>query len=68
MTLTLTVTEIMLLLDLQDLGRRNRREGDIFGKNSFSGISFFWPQDQESSLGNMNFQNLIFVKRSIVHV
>ena len=33
-------------------------------KNAFSDISFYWPKDQESSLGNMNFQNLIFVKRS----
>ena len=41
--------------------------GGIFGKNAFSDISFFWPRDQESILGNMNFQNLIFVKWSNVH-
>ena len=29
-------------------------------KNALSDISFYWPKDQESSLGNMNFQNLIF--------
>ena len=27
---------------------------------------YIWPKDQESSLGNMNFQNLIFVRRSRV--
>ena len=43
------------------------REGDILGKkNAFSDISFYWPKDQESSLGNMNFQNLIFMRRSSV--
>ena len=44
------------------------REEDIFGKNAFSDISFYWPNDQESTLGNMNFQNLIFVKRSSEHL
>ena len=29
---------------------------------------YIWPKDQESSLGNMNFRNLTFVKRSNVHV
>ena len=44
------------------------REGaGIFGINAFSDISFYWPKDQESSLGNMNFQNLIFVKWSVMH-
>ena len=42
-------------------------EGDMFGKNAFSDITFYWPKDQESALGNMNFQNLIFVKRSNIH-
>ena len=40
------------------------REGGIFGKNAFSDISFYWPKDQESSLGNMIFQKGVFVKRS----
>ena len=39
-------------------------EGDTFGKNTFSDISLYWPQDQESTLCNMTFQKLIFVKCS----
>ena len=48
-------------------GRPVLREGDIFRKNAFSDISFYWPKDQESIWGNVNFQNLISVKRSNVH-
>ena len=44
------------------------REGGIIGKNAFSDISFYCPKDQESILGNMNFQTLIFMKRSNVHL
>ena len=47
-------------------GRPVLREGDIFRKNAFSDISFYWPNDQESTLGNMNFQNLTFVRGSSV--
>ena len=36
-------------------------------QNAFSDISFYWPKDQESIWGNVNFQNLISVKRSNVH-
>ena len=36
------------------------REVDIFEKNAFSDISFYRAQDQESTLCNMNFQNLFF--------
>ena len=32
-----------------------------------SDFSFYWPKDQESSLGNMIFQKCVFVKRSIAH-
>ena len=32
------------------------REGDIFGKNAFFDISFYWPMDQESTLRILNFQ------------
>ena len=39
------------------------REGDIFGKNAFSDISFHCSQDREPTLCNMNFNNLIFVKQ-----
>ena len=39
-------------------------KGNIFGKNAFYDISFHRPQDQESTLCNMNFQNLILVKLS----
>ena len=39
------------------------REEDIFGKNAFSDISFHCSQDRESTLCNMNFNNLIFVKQ-----
>ena len=38
-------------------------EGGIFGKKVFPDISFYWAQDQESTLCYMNFNNLIFVKQ-----
>ena len=45
-----------------------QRKRDIFGKNAFSGISFYWPQDQESTLCNMNFRkNGVFVKHPNGH-
>ena len=36
-------------------------------KNTFSDVSLYWHQDQESTLCKMNFQNLIVVKRSNMH-
>ena len=41
------------------------REGDIFGKNAFSNISFYWPQDQESSLCDMNFPQRWFCETPV---
>ena len=37
--------------------------GDIFGLNGFSNINLYWPQNQESTLCNMNFP--FFVKHPI---
>ena len=34
-----------------------QRERDIFGNNAFSDIGFYWPQDQESTLCKMNFND-----------
>ena len=45
-----------------------QREGDIFGENAFFGISFYWPQDQESTLCYMNFRILTLMKWSNGHV
>jgi len=45
-----------------------QRKRDIFGKNAFSGIRFYWPQDEESTLYNMNFRkNGVFVKHPNGH-
>ena len=38
-------------MDIYDGG-----EGDIFGNNTFADISFYWPQDQESTQCILNFQ------------
>ena len=38
------------------------------GGNTFSDISFYWPQEQESFLCNVNFQKkVVFVKDPNVH-
>ena len=37
-------------------------------KNAFPDINFYWTKDQESTLGNMIFQNLNFLKLSNVHL
>ena len=47
--------------DYDDRYRPVIGEGDIFGKNAFSDISFYWPKDQESTLHILNFQNFTFV-------
>ena len=52
---------------MDGVGGPVQREEDIFGKNTFSYVSFYWHQDQKSTLCNMNFQNLIVVKLSNVH-
>ena len=49
------------------LGGPVRRERDIFGQNTFSNISFNWPQDQESTQCRSNFPNLINVNQSYDH-
>ena len=49
-------------------GGPDQREGDIFGENAFFGVSFYWPQDQESTLCSMNFGILTLMKWSYGHV
>ena len=55
-----------MLVTPQEGGGAVLRNGDIFGKNAFSDINFYWPMDQKSNLGILNFQKKVFSWNGLV--
>ena len=43
------------------------RVGVIFGQNTFSNISLYWPKDQNSTGLRVNLKKGVFVKKAFVY-